>query len=437
MPRNGSGTFALTGTFALANQIPNSSTINTYITDITTGLTESINKDGTKAFEANQSMGGFKLTSVGNGNAVGDSINVGQVQAGRINWADAGGTADAITGSYTPAITSVTDGDLFFVRASAANATTTPTYTPNSGVVTARTIVKHGNDALAVGDIGGDGHELILRYRSSDTKYLLLNPKGAVTNADNNFTADQTIVSTDAGSGTGPQIILYRNSATPAASDTLGRLQYDGEDSAGNTETYAYVQANIDDPTSTSEDGSLDFFVKKAGALSKFLGLGRTAANVSNDNAIGLPLGQLSFPATQNASSDANTLDDYEEGSWTPGMSFNNDSTGVTYSQQTGNYTKIGRLVMAQGVMTLTNNGTGVGAAKITGLPFTSSSGASVGTIDVFTGGSAASGIYMRVDPSTTTASLKIPGATSAADATDTNCTNSFSFAFQIIYSAS
>ena len=437
MPRNGSGTFALTGTFALANQIPNSSTINTYITDITTGLTESINKDGTKAFEANQSMGGFKLTSVGNGNAVGDSINVGQVQAGRINWADAGGTADAITGSYTPAITSVTDGDLFFVRASAANATTTPTYTPNSGVVTARTIVKHGNDALAVGDIGGDGHELILRYRSSDTKYLLLNPKGAVTNADNNFTADQTIVSTDAGSGTGPKIILYRNSATPAASDTLGRLQYDGEDSAGNTETYAYIQANIDSPTNTSEGGSLDFFVKKAGSFSKFIGLGRTAGNSSDANAVGLPLGQLSFPSPQNASSDSNTLDDYAEGAFTPGMSFNNDSTGVTYSQQSGNYTKIGRLVMAQGFVTLTSNGTGVGAARLTGLPFTSSSGASVGTIDVTAGGSSASGIYLKIDSSATTASLRIPGATAASNATDTNCTNTFSFSFQIIYGAS
>lgn len=177
MARNGSGTFSLLATLAPANTVSNSSTVNSIMDDIATGLTDSINKDGTKAFGANQSMGGFKLTSVGNGTAAGDGVNAGQVQAGRLNWADGGGTADAITASYTPAVTSVTDGDLFYVRATAANATTTPTFTPNSGTVTARTIVKQGNSALAAGDIAGDGHELILRYRSSDTKYELLNPK--------------------------------------------------------------------------------------------------------------------------------------------------------------------------------------------------------------------------------------------------------------------
>lgn len=176
MPRNGSGTATPPATMATANTVSNAATVNSIIDDAYTCLTDSINKDGTKAFAANQSMGGFKLTSVGNGTAAGDAVNAGQLQAGRINWADAGGTADAITGTYTPAPTSLTDGDLFFVRASAANATTTPTFTPNSGVLTARTIVKGANTALAVGDINGDGHEMILRYRASDTKYILLNP---------------------------------------------------------------------------------------------------------------------------------------------------------------------------------------------------------------------------------------------------------------------
>lgn len=179
MARNGSGTFSLLATLAPANTTSNSSTVNSIMDDIATGLTDSINVDGTKAFEANQPMGGFKLTGMGTGSAATDSVTLGQVQAGRANWSDGGGTADAITASYTPAVTSVTDGDLFYVRATAANATTTPTFTPNSGTVTARTIVKNGNVALAAGDIAGDGHELHLRYRSSDTKYELLNPKGS------------------------------------------------------------------------------------------------------------------------------------------------------------------------------------------------------------------------------------------------------------------
>ncbi len=54
--------------------------------------------------------------------------------------------------------------------------------------------------------------------------------------------------------------------------------------------------------------------------------------------------GQIKFPATQNASSDANTLDDYEEGTWTPAFSVGGiTGTSITYS---GKYTKIGRVVI-------------------------------------------------------------------------------------------
>ena len=51
----------------------------------------------------------------------------------------------------------------------------------------------------------------------------------------------------------------------------------------------------------------------------------------------------ITFPATQSASSNANTLDDYEEGTWTP--TIGGGYTGVTYSVQNGRYTKVGRLV--------------------------------------------------------------------------------------------
>ena len=84
--------------------------------------------------------------------------------------------------------------------------------------------------------------------------------------------------------------------------------------------------------------------------------------------------GQIKFPATQNASADANTLDDYEEGTWTPVPT----STGATFtSSATGQYTKIGRMVYfkcfvdnsASPTGTLTNEMT------IAGLPFLSESG--------------------------------------------------------------
>jgi len=73
------------------------------------------------------------------------------------------------------------------------------------------------------------------------------------------------VTSTDAGATVGPNLVLYRNSASPAASDVLGEVRFDGEDDAGNTQTYASINASIVDATSTSEDGSLNFATVVAG----------------------------------------------------------------------------------------------------------------------------------------------------------------------------
>jgi hypothetical protein len=73
----------------------------------------------------------------------------------------------------------------------------------------------------------------------------------------------------------------------------------------------------------------------------------------------------ISFPATQSALSDANTLDDYEEGTWTPSLGGN-----TTYNGQTGTYTKVGRMVVARGNVNVATIGTG-STRIISGLPFT------------------------------------------------------------------
>ena len=67
----------------------------------------------------------------------------------------------------------------------------------------------------------------------------------------------------------------------------------------------------------------------------------------------------------------ANALDDYEEGTWTMGVSFGGASTGVTYTNNTGTYTKIGRKVTVNGYLLLSSKGSSTGNATITGLPFT------------------------------------------------------------------
>jgi hypothetical protein len=79
--------------------------------------------------------------------------------------------------------------------------------------------------------------------------------------------------------------------------------------------------------------------------------------------------GGIQFPATQVAIANANNLDDYEEGTWTPAPNFSilNGFSGVTAS---GTYTKIGRLVSATFILSF-DKGTSAGNFTITGLPFT------------------------------------------------------------------
>ena len=79
----------------------------------------------------------------------------------------------------------------------------------------------------------------------------------------------------------------------------------------------------------------------------------------------------IAFPATQSASSDANTLDDYEEGTWTPALKFGGNSAGMSITTN-GKYTKIGNVVYWACDFALSAKGSSSGSATITGLPFTS-----------------------------------------------------------------
>jgi hypothetical protein len=81
----------------------------------------------------------------------------------------------------------------------------------------------------------------------------------------------------------------------------------------------------------------------------------------------------ITFPATQSASGNANTLDDYEEGDFTPSLTFSSGS--VTYGTQEGAYTKIGRLVNVTMAFAITGLSSPSGDVGISGLPFTNGSG--------------------------------------------------------------
>jgi len=80
--------------------------------------------------------------------------------------------------------------------------------------------------------------------------------------------------------------------------------------------------------------------------------------------------GQIQFPATQNASANANTLDDYEEGTFTPALT---GYSGTTYGTRLGIYTKVGNIVTLQIYIDITVIGTFGSNTRVTGLPFSPS----------------------------------------------------------------
>ena len=99
-------------------------------------------------------------------------------------------------------------------------------------------------------------------------------------------------------------------------------------------------------------------------------------------------VGQIKFPATQLASTNANTLDDYEEGIWTPDFTFvTPGDLSIVYSTQAGRYIKKGKEVTVwyHLVTTTFTHSTASGDARITGLPFTrvSATGEHTGDIEL------------------------------------------------------
>jgi len=99
------------------------------------------------------------------------------------------------------------------------------------------------------------------------------------------------------------------------------------------------------------------------------VGIGTTSPATTLDLGGG---GQIKFPATQNPSSDVNTLDDYEEGTWVPTLLIGGSSSGITYNSLQGSYVKIGCLVYIEGRILLSSKGSNTGSVSISGLPFVS-----------------------------------------------------------------
>jgi hypothetical protein len=107
----------------------------------------------------------------------------------------------------------------------------------------------------------------------------------------------------DDGSASGPDLSLYRNSTSPAASDWIGIISFDGEDSASTKIPYAEIRGRIDDPTAAADDGRLVFQTRRAGGNA-------ARAIIANGLQVGSPTGGDKGAGTINAAGNIYVNDD-------------------------------------------------------------------------------------------------------------------------------
>jgi hypothetical protein len=164
--------------------------------------------------------------------------------------------------------------------------------------------------------------------------------------------------------------------------------------------------------TGTVVDEAITRFDGTGGA--SLQGYSSLSPTISDAGIISLTSGALKFPATAIASADDTTLDDYQQGSWTPCAT---DETGHSpdgYSTQGGAYTKIGNRVFITGTLTINGdtNLVSTQGLRICGLPFTPQNTANLGQWLVASGDSfaitAGSNIVLEVVPNNTIMNIKI-----------------------------
>jgi hypothetical protein len=108
----------------------------------------------------------------------------------------------------------------------------------------------------------------------------------AVFTTDGN-TTQLSLISTDEDENVGPRLDLRRDSASPAANDSLGTLRFMGKDSASGNFAYAFLQGFIVDPTDGSEDGKLLIETRLAGVNKERISMDATEL-VINENSMDL-----------------------------------------------------------------------------------------------------------------------------------------------------
>jgi hypothetical protein len=152
----------------------------------------------------------------------------------------------------------------------------------------------------------------------------------------------------------------------------------------------------------------------------------------------------IAFPATQSASSNANTLDDYEEGTWTPEIQIGGSTTGITYAGRGGVYKKIGSQVFCTVQIQLSSKGSLTGDVTLNAFPFTTAGTASSrggGTFNYFHNTPALTNcgqLFLLVESSDTRSVLRYYNSSTGLSValSEANINNTTEFFFSFTYNS-
>tara|TARA_R110002126_G_scaffold11885_3_gene52486 strand:- start:1636 stop:2646 length:1011 start_codon:yes stop_codon:yes gene_type:complete len=242
MSYNGSGTFNINtaGQPVVTGTTITSTAFNLLTTDLATGLTTALTKDGQTTPTANIPMGTFKITGLGAGSAATDAAQYGQLQNGATTIATVSGT-DTLTGSLSPAITAYATGNLFSFVAVATN---TGAATINLNSLGAKSITKQGSTVLAASDIVS-GQVYLIEY--DGTRFQLINPSSFSNVSSITFGSTGLTPSTaTSGAVTVAGTLAAANGGT-GTSGTTANLTVDGTNAVGflnipqNSQSAAYT----------------------------------------------------------------------------------------------------------------------------------------------------------------------------------------------------
>jgi hypothetical protein len=90
--------------------------------------------------------------------------------------------------------------------------------------------------------------------------------------------------STEAGASAAPDLVLYRNSSSPADGDDIGNILFKGKDDGGNDTSYAFILGEINDASDGSEDGNLFFRTQSGGSLDNRLSIVSNKIGINTDS---------------------------------------------------------------------------------------------------------------------------------------------------------